>query len=208
MFELKDYTSAVMRTLTCRVEKHGDDSIPAVTMSFQITTANTILDLLDPSLRHTLYKAVEGQDTLPGVEPSTPLLRSKGVSSLDLTAAFEGWTIHIPYGVDEKAPIVCGGAKVDGFSVSPMEGGTVDLCFKVGTSDIDAHQVGYLWENQKCELQIKLLAPVKSDEVIDGTTGHPGIADAEEAEAERQGTLLGAMQDGEPVGGENEGDEP
>jgi len=83
MFELTEFTEARV-SVQNRTEKHGDEDVPAVTLGFEIVAANTMLDVIDVGLRHALYKAVEGQDQLPGIEPSTPALRSNVIDTVKL----------------------------------------------------------------------------------------------------------------------------
>jgi hypothetical protein len=101
MFELQNPTTALLTSVTPRTEHHGDSTVVAVSMKLKITGPNTLLDLLSPALRHTLYTAVEGQDQLPGVEPATPLLRAKGILDvIALKSCFGGWTLSVDHGID------------------------------------------------------------------------------------------------------------
>lgn len=174
-FELHN-VAAKLRTFTARVEKHGDEDAPAISLGFTITGANTLLDLIDPNIRRALYKAVDGQDQLPGVEPATPALVCSGFTSCALSACYEGWTLSIDHGIDEDDPIVIGACKVDAFKVEPAEGGSVDLQFRVGSSAVSREDAGLLWEKQRQEVRITLQAPKPKAEAIDGTTGHPALA--------------------------------
>lgn len=90
MFEITEYTEAKL-SVQNRTEKHGDEDVPAVTLGFEITAANTLLDQIDPALRHCLYKAVDdgNQADLPDVEPSTPVLRSNCIDLVKLTTVHE-----------------------------------------------------------------------------------------------------------------------
>jgi len=170
-FELTD-SPATLRSVTPRTERHGEDEVFAISLGFKLTTANTILDRLNPTLRDALYKAVEGQEQLPGVEPTTPLLRTRAIESLALGARFEGWTLTIPHGIDEDEPIKLGNARIDKFKVTPHEGGSVDLTFRVGSNDIDATEAGLLCAKLGQEVDISLTAPViaQGAPIIDGTT--------------------------------------
>lgn len=194
MFELQTPTAAKLCTLTPRTEKHGDDEVSALSMGLKIIGANTLLDLLSPTLRDALYTAVPGQDQLPGVEQHTPLRRTKDIESMVLPFAFEGWTLRIDYGADEDDPLVLGACKVDKFRLSVMEGGTIELSFRVGTSDVDERDGGILFGKMGHELSITLSAPLPdaAAETIDGTTqafehDHP-------SEDDSQASILDAMQ--------------
>lgn len=175
LFELLDPTDALLKTFTPRTEKHGEDDVSAASLGLSIEAPNTILDLLSPSLRQTLYAAPEGQTTLPGVEESTPLLRTKVIETLKLTNCYEGWTLRITAGVRDD--IVIGDCKVDKFVVTPRDGGSVLLDLRIGSSDIDETEAGWLYGKLRHDIEITLHAP-EVKEVIDGTVGHPGAAAA------------------------------
>ncbi len=193
-FEFTEPTAATLTSITPRTEKHGDDDVFAVSFGLKITGQNTLLDKLSPTLRHALYRAEdENTETLPGVEQSTPVLRATGIELLTLKGALQGLTIEIEHGIDEAAPIRLGDCKVDHFRVSPMQGGSVDLLFRVGSNDIDATEAGLLCSHLKQEISFTLTAPKMQERAgteatgaaIDGSEGHHGAADG-------QGSLLDA----------------
>jgi len=125
-FELRTPTAAILRTVTPRTEIHGEDKVSAISLGLSITGPNTLLDALDGGkLRNALYMAVPDQDLLPGVEPSTPLLRARGIEEVKCAGTFEGWTVRFEHGIDDDSAIVLGGSKVDKFRVIPTEGGSV-----------------------------------------------------------------------------------
>lgn len=169
MFELTTPTAALLKSVTPRQEHHGEDIVVALSMRLELTGPNTLLDLLSPRLRHALYEAAEGQEELPGVEPSTPLLRSKDFDHHSLKASFEGWTLKVDHGIDEDDPISLGGCKVDAFRLDAMEGGTIKLTFRVGTNDISSEEIGLLCGKLGSEVSITLHAPEKPAEAIDGS---------------------------------------
>jgi hypothetical protein len=159
MFELPTPTLATLNTVTNRSELHGDDKAPAISLDFTVEAANTILDRLSDTLRGALYTRPDGQSALPGVEDTTPLLRALCMESIAVAGSFEGWTLNVDHGIDEGEPITFGGVKVDKFRVSPKQGGTVELHFRCGTSDIDAESLGLIGMKLGQDLSITLLAP-------------------------------------------------
>lgn len=201
-FEFIDPTAAVLTSITPRTEKHGDEDVFAVSFGLKLTGENTLLDRLSPTLRQALYKPKdETTDPLPGMEEATPILRATGIELITLKGALQGWTIEIDHGIDETDPIKLGDCKIDAFRVHPMQGGTVDLMFRVGSNDIDATEAGLLCSHLKQEIRFRLTAPLKpqggteaTGAEIDGTVGHPGAA----AAADGQGSLLDDTVDGEP----------
>lgn len=182
MLNIETITEARLTSVTNRIEKHGDEDVPAVTLAVEITTANTLLDMIDPNIRLALYKAVEGQEELPGVEPATPVLRCNCFDSVSLTTAHEGWRLLVDDGLDETTPMEFEGVKVDKLKVDAKQGGSVVLKLRLGTSDIDAERLGKLGMHNGQSIWIKLLKPEKAADVIDGTTAafqadHPDATD-------------------------------
>lgn len=196
MFQITETTEAALTAVTNRTEKHGDEDVPAVSLQVSIEAANTLLDCIDPAIRQALYKAVEGQDQLPGVEPSTPVLRCNSFGTLEIDRAHEGWTLEIDQGIDEAEPMTFTGCKVDKFKVDAKQGGSVVLRLRIGTSDVDADRLGALAMHNGQAIFMRLIAPKPKAEAIDGTVGHPGAA----AAAAGQGDLLG--DDPQPEAGD------
>jgi hypothetical protein len=219
-FQITTPTPATLRTVTPRTEIHGDEKVSAISLGLSIKAANTLLDALDGGkLRNALYMAVPGQEQLPGVEPSTPLLRARGIEEVKCAGTLEGWTVRFEHGIDDDSAIVLGASKVDKFRVIPTEGGSVELLFRVGTSDIDEGEAGALFGMLGQEVMITVTAPVVASgaPIIDGSNeafqaDHPeagdlfaaGAGDADPADDAAPGT--GSSDDapfGEPQTGEN-----
>lgn len=159
MLQIHDFTEARMASLTTRIQKHGDEDVPAVSLGLQLTVANTLLDVIDPNIREALFKRVDGQPDLPGVESTTPALRCQSIDRAVLSTKYEGWTLEVDDGIDETTPKTFGGCKVDKFIVEPMNGGTCLLSMRVGTSDLDAEKSGMLGMRLGQAIWIKLRAP-------------------------------------------------
>lgn len=171
MFELTTPTTARVKSATPRGEHHGEDLVVAITLRLQITGPNTLLDVLSSTLRHGLYMAVPGQEQLPGVEPATPLLRTKDITKADVAGSFEGWTMKVDHGIHgDEEPITMSGCKVDKFKLDEiMEGGTVKWSFNVGSNDLNDDELGILCGKLGSEITFTLHAPEKPAEAINGT---------------------------------------
>lgn len=181
MFKIEETTEATLAAVTNRIEKHGDEDVPAVSLQISIEAANTLLDQIDPNIRRALYKAVDDQDQLPGVEPTTPVLRCNSFDQITLTQAHEGWTLEIDGGIDEDAPMQFAGCKVDKFRVDAKQGGSIVLRLRIGTSDVDADRLGALAMHNGQSIWVRLTPPAKPVDAIDGTTeafnaDHPDAA--------------------------------
>ena len=73
-------------------------------------------------------------------------------------------------GIDDTKPISFGGCKVDKFSFEAKQGGSIELRFRVGTSDVDAEKLGKLAMHNGQSIWITLRAPEKKPDAIDGST--------------------------------------
>lgn len=210
MFQIVEMTEAHVASVTNRTEAHGDERVPAVSIGLEMTVPNTMLDLIDASIRHALYKAVEGQDELPGVDPSTPVLRCNSFDQVALTTAHEGWTLKVDDGIDDTQPMTFGGCKVDKFKVEAKQGGSVELRFRVGTSDIDAERLGKLGMHNGGSIWITLTPPAKdSGPLIDGSNedferGHPDATDLFADGGGDDGQEQDGSDGGEPPSGDGE----
>lgn len=171
MFQLTTPTTAKLKSLTPRIEKHGDENVPAVSLGLSITGPNTLLDLFNQQMRHALYKAAEDAgDNLPGIDAPTPLLRTRGLEKIKLkTADMIGYRLVVDHGIGEDSAIDLHDCKVDKWTLEPFEGGSVELSFRVGTSDIDETWAGRLAMKLGQEVEIQLLPPEPKPEAIDGT---------------------------------------
>lgn len=212
MLEITEFTEALLTNVTNRKEKHGDEDVPAVTLAVEITTGNTILDAICPGLRHALYKSVEGQEQLPGVEPTTPVLRSNVIERVSLTTMHEGWRLAVDDGIDDTNPMLFGSVKVDKLKVDAKQGGSITLGVRLGTSDVDSERLGKLAMHNGQSIWIKLLKPEKAEPAIDGSVeaferDHPG-ASAEDLFAaggetsSAKGETTGPESGTEDLGGE------
>jgi len=213
MFKLETFTEAHVAGVTTRTEKHGDDDVPAVSIAVEIETANTLLDCIDPSIRQALYKAVDDQPTLEGVETSTPVLRCNAFDVIPLTTSHEGWRLYVDDGIDDTKPMEFARVKVDKLRVDAKQGGSILLKLRLGTSDVDADKLGKLGMHNGQSIWIKLLPPLPVEPAIDGSSeafasDHPQ-AGATDLFAE-MGALMGDGRDDPPpqTGDDDETPEP
>jgi len=194
MFELKTTTECELTSFTGRTQKSGKDDVPAVSFRLRITNArNTMLDMLSPTMRLMAYAPVEGQEQLPGVEMTTPVLRSPDMKTWKSDVVPEGWKLFVARGIGEGEGLQMESCKLDDFTFDFYQGGHVDCEFRASTADLDEEGAGMLWGRQKRKVFVQVHAPelpVKgateaTGAEIDGTVGHPGAATG-------QGSLLDA----------------
>lgn len=158
MFEILEFTEARLATLTPRSEAHGDDEVPAVSLGVELRVGNRMLDLIDPDLRPTFYKAPDTK-ALPGVSDELTVLRCNSIERATVPKKFDGWTLQVDDGADESTPSEFGGCKIDKISVEPMNGGSIVLRMRIGTSDLDAQRSGMLGMHIGQSIWITLTAP-------------------------------------------------
>lgn len=214
MFEIPEFTQAHVTSVSSRVEKHGDEDVPAITIAVEITTGNTLLDRIDPSIRHALYKAVDDQPTLDGIDVSTPVLRCNAFDTIALTTSHEGWRLFIDDGIDDTEPMAFSRVKADRFRVDAKQGGSIVLKLRMGTSDVDAERMGKMGMHNGQDIWLKLLPPLPVVDAIDGSTGafeadHPDSAgplfDEDAADAATDAFL--SVQTSDSYAGEDHEDE-
>lgn len=170
MFEF-DYQEAKLASLTTRSERHGDEDVPAATLHVEIEAANTLLDVIDPTLRQALYKPVDDQaDAFDPDSTHTPVLRCNSIDSVNLPTKHEGWHLELDDNIDEADPTTFAAVKVDKFVVFPKQGGSIILKMRLGTNDVDEARLGWLGMRLKQSIWIKLRAPDPKRAAIDGTT--------------------------------------
>ena len=207
-FELLTRTEATLTTFTGRVETHGKAKVPAVSFRLRFSGPNTLLDLLSPTARKTFYMATEGQEDLPGVDPTTPHLRSRDIKSWSPENTYEGWTVTIDRTGNEADEIELGGSKIDDFRCELHDDpGMVDIECRIGTYHLSPDESGYLWSKQQQKVWVMLAAPLtpqtnpeagQVDErqlTLDGSTG------AELGEPSDARQAAEAAFSGEPIRG-------
>ena len=200
LFELPANTECELISFTGRTQKSGPDDVPAVSFRLKLrSVSNTMLDRLSKTFRQTAYAPVEGQEQLPGVEPTTPILRSKDLKHWAPENCFEGWQVIVSRGLSDAATALrMGSCKVDDFRADLFDGGYIDLDFRVGTADIDEEGAGMLWARQKRKVFVTVIAPEMPAPAIDGTTAaFKRDFSGEGLDQALQADLLGGQDDGD-----------
>lgn len=191
LFSLPDNTECVLTTFVGRTQKSGPDDVPAVTFRLKLASAsNMLLDLFSKTIRHTVYRAVEGQEQLPGMEDTTPILQSKDLTDWAPDTCLEGWRVILARGGSEESALQMGSCKIDDFRFSFFDGGHMDVDFRVSTADVDEAGAGMLWSRQKRKVFVMITAPEvpSAKPAIDGSVesfkrDHPEFKDGADPEA-------------------------
>lgn len=163
MLQILEMTEATLATLTPRSEKHGDDEVPAVSLGLAMTVSNELLDSIDKDLAPRMFKHPDSKP-IPGVRDALTVLACNSIERVTLPTKYEGWTLQVDDGIDDTKPLTFGGCKVDKLSVEPMQGGSIVLRMRVGTSDLDAERSGMLGMHVGRSIWITLTSPKPGEE--------------------------------------------
>jgi hypothetical protein len=157
MFALElDKASATLENLNPRMEKHGDEKVPACTLKFSTAKGAELLAYFSATLRAHLF---ETKADLAGevLQVRYPHLDYP----LSLNEEMTGARISIDYGVSK--PMEFEDCKVDDFRITPKDGGSVILSFRVACKP-DEKQIGKLYLMQEQAVTVTL-APAELPEM-------------------------------------------
>lgn len=212
LFHLNHDTECELTSFVGRTQKSGKDDVPAVSFRLKLSSVrNELLDLFSPTMRLTVYAPVEGQEQLPGVELTTPILRSKDLKHWAPETCLEGWTVVVARGITEESALQMGTCKVDDFRFDFFEGGHMDVDFRVSTADCDEAGAGMLWGRQKRKVFVTVTPPEAPAKAIDGSTeaferDHPGASGQTDLlDDPTAGDVFAAEHGGQPGPDDDEG---
>lgn len=155
-FEFAQPTSVKLTHINVRAEKHGDESATALDLKFTRTDGNSVLALFHPKLQKALYwrsKDTESQGSIEGVEQILPDLRFPELGTLvwdsEMTAR-----LVIEYGIADK--MLFSPVRVNAFRIDCSQGGSVEVTFRVQTSNIPEGALDKLSHQLDGEIKIVL----------------------------------------------------
>lgn len=212
-FELLDFTGVKLDNVNSRMQKHGDDNVPALDLAITLTATNQVLDLIHHALRPTLFCAQGAQGHQPTqAEMDLPVddLPNVRFPHLDYPVKYDsmlaGYTLTVDYGRGGEQNLRLKTCDIKTFRIRPIEGGSVEVKFTVQCADgIDERIVGKLSMLQQSEISITLEGP----EIVEPANVTPikrgrkkttaaeaqqGIADAMEAADKPKGLGTDADQ--------------
>lgn len=168
MFQLTTKTPATITSITSRVESHGDDKVPGISIGLEMIVANSTLELFEPGLTSVFYREpdvppAQGEIAEAKVIHMTTL-RTGALASVEPRASYEGWKLQVAYGIDETTAIHVPSGRLDKFRLELHEGGSVKLTCRFGSSKLDGATAGRLWELNGHKQDILLLAPEKAED--------------------------------------------
>ena len=167
-FQLPAFTPVTLSHLNVRAEMAGKEPVPAVDMKFTLTGSNNLLEMFDAGLKGVLYKPADAtwQPDLDGVDPATdmPALRSSSIEMpISLNKDYIGRNLVVDFGLGGSSNIELSGCDVDNFKVNCIEGGSVEISFRVQASGLNDKALGTLGTLVKHSVQITLMSSPEAD---------------------------------------------
>jgi hypothetical protein len=165
-YEIEDFAPVKLNSASFRSELHGEAHVPAVDLSFTQDVPNTALSYFDGSLLSALYycsAASSGQKIIDGVDQVLPNLRFPKLGlPLKWDDSGKGYYLEIDYGLGpDESNIELDLCTVGEFRITPKEGGTVELKYRVQVSGspLTEKVCGKLASLIQQEMKIKLSPP-------------------------------------------------
>lgn len=139
MFELPlTEATATLENLNARMEKAGADKIPAADLKLSVAQSADVLAHFSPELKGFLFDESGPRDLAEGMR-----LRQAHLDyPIGLDHEMTGATVKIEYGVGK--PLEFTECKVNQFRITPMDGGSVVVGFRVQCRP-DEKQIGKLY---------------------------------------------------------------
>lgn len=161
MFETNQISAKIFSENN-RTEKHGDKEVPTMDIGFRFTTDNSILDLLHPNLKASLYKKSEAKQG----EIIEDLRALKFGNLLDMPIKWKyegvGYETYLDYGMDGKQQLHFIDNTVDTFKLEIKDGGSVTISLRVIAHPTE-EEAGKLYGLNGSEVLLSLMAPSRED---------------------------------------------
>lgn len=173
MLRIDNFTATRLLSLNVRTENHGDGLARAIDLKCQMDAPNTFLQQLAPELLGMLFMPVEQpepQTKLEGVPETLPLLRSHAIKwPLELEGDYAGYQVTVDRGLGGTSNMVLQEAKLNKLRLTCLEGGSVQLQYRLQVSNVGDEVIGKLSSYIKSDMHIALLPPQVKPAAIDGS---------------------------------------
>lgn len=160
MFEIPVKQQVKLIKASTPMENHGKEFKLAVVLTVEAAITSKSLRQFAPDLCDSLYREADEHEAADLVtEPTGPTVRRfPKMSAFDWEYEGAGYEMVVDYGLGGESDIELVDAKVNSFTITPLEGGTVTVKFNVVVHP-EALDVGRLCEMQKRNIDITLTAP-------------------------------------------------
>lgn len=162
MFQIETKQPVKLSNFNPRAEKHGKERKPAADLHIEAALQADILKHFAPDLREAIYKAAEDQADLVDPDRSAfTALRFQKMSPFSWQWEGKGYELRIDYGLGGDSDIVLDECTVRDFHISPQQGGTVMIKFRISAHP-DEHQAGILAHRIQQDIDVTLIPPPPS----------------------------------------------
>ena len=141
--------TATLESVNLRTEKHGPDKVPAADLKISAAQSADVLANFSPTLKSFLFHTEGTLDLAGGMALRDPHLGYPLSRDEEMTGA----TVEIGYGPGE--PMAFGDAKVNAFKLTPKDGGSVIVGFRVQCRPTP-EQVAKLYTLQETGIELSL----------------------------------------------------
>lgn len=160
--------AVILSSFNARAENHGEEKKPAADLKITAILPNDVLSEFHPTLKSFLYhKDANAQpgdlvDQSHADEPGwLPNRRFPKLSPLKWDDETVGASVSIAYGATGRT-IELSGCNVNGWTLEPMEGGSVSVAFRIQAHP-DEKQSGKLCMMVQQEVELTLTPPAPGD---------------------------------------------
>jgi hypothetical protein len=131
--------------LNIRREMHGDEKVNGIDLRFRASLSNDVLSEFSSTLKSSLYQREETpqQDFDPATVPLT-VVKNPAMGTIKWDLRYDIARVVVHHGVDGSSDVVFGLAKVNKFAITPQQGGTCIVEFRVQISDPEAMDIAKL----------------------------------------------------------------
>ena len=159
MFSL-DKKQATLDNLNLRAERHGDETVSAADLKISLQAANLSLDAFDPALRRAFWRRPGAGEQAELIDDDNHLtvLRFPKIKTIKYEHELKGCAVEIEYGLGGVSNIRLDGCDVDKFTFDPLEGGSVNVAFRVKCQP-SGDQVARLYELIQDDIVITITPP-------------------------------------------------
>lgn len=158
MFEL-DKQNVKLASVNPRAEIHGDERKSAFDLKIEAQCTGDVLACFSSELRNFLYKKTDTPDLVDQAQPEVAdALRFPKMAAFKWDAEGDGYTVRVDYGLGGYSDIVLNDCKIDSFRIMPMNGGTVNILFRV-ICHPETDDVGLLCDMIQQSIGITVEAP-------------------------------------------------
>jgi hypothetical protein len=117
---------AKLHSVNARAEKHGNERVPAFDLKLSVDMENSHLNGFHTELLNLLYMEGDQADMV-----GLTKLRFPALGSLAYAKEIEEVDVKIGYGIGGGSDIFIEECTVNNFKISPKEGGTVSIEFRI-----------------------------------------------------------------------------